>query len=104
MSPSRGCPAIHSTWLAKMRSPSATSSAGTVHMTTMLVLPTSDMAPSPPDTGGSDDVRLDVRSPSMFGTSTVPPIPRRVHHRISSSADSSCLRISALYAPQDHPL
>src|SRR5713101_8345385 len=42
-SPSRGCPFIHSPWLAKMRSPSATSSGPTVHMMTRCDFPMCDM-------------------------------------------------------------
>src|SRR6478752_9852859 len=38
---------MKSTWLAKIRSPSATSSGPTVHMTTMFVFPTSAMVLPP---------------------------------------------------------
>src|SRR5215208_5061577 len=42
-SPSLGCPVMNWAWLAKSRSPSATSSRPTVQKATMLVFPRSDI-------------------------------------------------------------
>src|SRR4051812_14368679 len=53
-----------------MRSPSATSSAPTVHMTTMFVFPTSDMVVPPLRHGGAPA--------SLTGRPTVPPTRSRV--------------------------
>src|SRR3954454_17534608 len=51
-SPSLGWPVMNAAWLVKRRAPSATSSGPTVHKTTMLVFPRSDIGIlSRPSTG-----------------------------------------------------
>src|SRR4051794_29979946 len=79
-----------------MRSPSATSSAGTVHMTTMLVLPTSDMADLHFRHGGQRrrtpecPERLDVRS--LDRTADPAPRPSARTDSFSGAADADAAR------------